>query len=135
MSETAFDFCEPVAAGGQVAYLRRGRARWGRGQITAVYPDGSVKILPARSGWKSIVVTPEELNAIARPGLVVRAEVGSRPEPVLVATECPAEMESYWWPLWKHMSDEHGLTLVESECVDIARAVDEVRRKDFGKSA
>jgi hypothetical protein len=29
--------------------------------------------------------------------------------------------------LWKHMHDEHGLVLLESECRDIAEAVDAVR--------
>jgi hypothetical protein len=133
--ETAFDFCEPVTAGGLVAYLRRGRKRWGRGQITGVYADGSVKMLPARAGWKTIVITPEELNAIAKPGAQARPEPGPRREKPLVEVVSPEEVESYWWPLWKHLHEEHGLILLESECVEIARAVDEVRRKDLEKSA
>lgn len=133
--ETAFDFSTPVVAGGLVAYLRRGRKRWGRGQITGVYPDGSVKMRPARAGWKTIVITPEELNAIAKPGAQARPEPGTKREKDLVEVETPAEMESYWWPLWKLLHEEHGLTLLESECADIARAVDEVRRRDLEKSA
>jgi len=31
--------------------------------------------------------------------------------------------ESAHWPLWKHMSETHGITLLESECVDIIEAV------------
>jgi hypothetical protein len=132
--ETAFDFCSPVAAGGLVAYLRRGRRRWGRGQIVGVYPDGSVKMLPSRAGWKSIVITPAELNAIAKPGAQERPETGRKVEPVMVEVEMPAEVESYWWPLWKHMVQEHGLALLDGQLADIAQAVDEVRRKDFSKA-
>ena len=135
IQETAFNFCAPVTAGGLVAYLRRGRKRWGRGQIVGVYPDGSVKMLPSRAGWKTIVITPEELNAIAKPGAQARPEPGPRREKVLVEVEDPEAWESYWRPLWKHMVEEHGLALLDGQLADIARAVDEVRRKDLEKSA
>jgi hypothetical protein len=42
------------------------------------------------------------------------------------APTCSAS--SFWWPLWKHLRNEHGLILVESECDAIAAAVDESRK-------
>jgi hypothetical protein len=42
------------------------------------------------------------------------------------APTCSAS--SFWWPLWKHLHDEHKLILVESECDAIAAAVDESRK-------
>lgn len=32
----------------------------------------------------------------------------------------------WYWPLWKHMSDNHGLILLDSECDDIIRAAEKV---------
>jgi hypothetical protein len=36
----------------------------------------------------------------------------------------------YWFPLFEHMSQNYGLTLVDDELSQIARAVDEVRSKN-----
>lgn len=41
-------------------------------------------------------------------------------------------IEPYWQPLFDLMSDEHHLTLIESEMQDIAAAVDQCRRADSG---
>ena len=39
---------------------------------------------------------------------------------------------SAYWPIWKHMSDNHGLTLLDSECEDILQVADQMllRRLD-----
>jgi hypothetical protein len=31
---------------------------------------------------------------------------------------------SAYWPIWKHMADNHGLTLLDSECEDILQVAD-----------
>lgn len=36
----------------------------------------------------------------------------------------------YWYALWKHLHDEHGLILLDDECYQIARKVDECRKAD-----
>lgn len=33
---------------------------------------------------------------------------------------------SAYWPIWKHMSDNHGLTLLDSECEDIIQVADQM---------
>ena len=42
----------------------------------------------------------------------------------LAAVPCSA-----FWVLFAHMSQEHGLTLLDSELSDISRAVDRMREK------
>lgn len=39
---------------------------------------------------------------------------------------------SGYWPIWKHMADNHGLTLLDSECEDILHVADQMlmRRLD-----
>jgi len=40
---------------------------------------------------------------------------------------CALAPGSVYFPLFKHMADNHGLTLLDSEMEDICRAVEEVR--------
>ena len=40
---------------------------------------------------------------------------------------CAAPNGSAYWPLFKHMSDNHGLTLLDSEMEDICRVVLQMR--------
>lgn len=40
---------------------------------------------------------------------------------------CAAPNGSAYWPLFKHMSDNHGLTLLDSEMEDICRVVLKMR--------
>jgi hypothetical protein len=44
----------------------------------------------------------------------------------------PPATGSAYWPIWKHMSDNHGLTLLDSECEDILQVADQMlmRRLD-----
>lgn len=39
----------------------------------------------------------------------------------------PIKYYPYFYPLFKHMSDNHGLTLLDSELDEICRAVDATR--------
>jgi hypothetical protein len=50
------------------------------------------------------------------------ASVGVAPEGVPNLSDNP-----YWHPLWKHMHHEYGLILLDDDCNQIARAVDESR--------
>lgn len=47
--------------------------------------------------------------------------------------KCPVcggiRVEPFWFPLFEHMSREHGLTLTDSELTEIADKVDESRKK------
>ena len=54
---------------------------------------------------------------------VIEADNGER-QPRLAPAPCSAS-----WHLFKHMSDNHGLTLLESEMDDICQVVDEMRMK------
>lgn len=41
---------------------------------------------------------------------------------------------SAYWPIWKHMSDNHGLTLLDSECEDILQVADQMLMKRMDAS-
>ena len=41
---------------------------------------------------------------------------------------------SSYWELWKHMSDNHGLTLLDSECEDIIQISDQMLMKRMDAS-
>ncbi len=45
---------------------------------------------------------------------------------------CPPAPQPYcedYYPLWKHMSDNHGLTLLDSECEDILQVADKSKSR------
>ena len=46
--------------------------------------------------------------------------------PTTTALACPAG--SAWYPLWKHMHDNHGLILLDSEINDMLLVADEMRQ-------
>ena len=56
----------------------------------------------------------------------LEANNGQR-QPALSPATCSA-----YWPIWKHMADNHGLTLLDSECEDILQVADQMlmRRMD-----
>jgi hypothetical protein len=64
---------------------------------------------------------------VSAAGAVVIPPPPPRKETAPLPVEVEPIQSSYWWPLWKHMHDEHGLVLLESECSEIAAAVDAVR--------
>ena len=45
----------------------------------------------------------------------------------------PAPCSAYW-ELWKHMADNHGLTLLDSECEDIIQISDQMLMKRMDAS-
>jgi len=36
---------------------------------------------------------------------------------------------SFYWPLWKHMADNHSLTLLDSECEDIIQVASKILKR------
>ena len=59
----------------------------------------------------------------ATPELMSKASVTEKLADVNASAPCPG---SAYWPIWKHMSDNHGLTLLDSECEDILHVADEM---------
>lgn len=104
-------------------YLRSGRKVRGFGRVIGHDLTGGTQVAPIHATRLPIWLTPEEISAGQEKAPPVRRERKAEPK-----QESPPR--SYWWPLFKHMSEAHGLTLVDDELHQIALAVDKVRNRN-----